>query len=133
MTDSAFVRDPAAFNAMAYSLTNDRRHASGPDLFRVTAASHPILFEVFEAISHDGGGSAGHDSYSVPAGLEERAARAEAFLSRLTSDERDTVAIGDQDEAAGILAERRESEAEGADVDAFLNAFFEDWHEEGAE
>lgn len=126
--DSGFIRDPAAFNAREYSIKNDRRHTTAPGFFAVTAASHPVLFEVFETISHDGGGSAGHDSYSVPASLEANAARAEVFLGRLTAEERQIVAAGDQDEAAKIMTARNTSEGDRQEVDALLNAFFEDWH-----
>lgn len=125
--DGEFIRDPAAFNAKAHSIATRRVHTTEPGHFAVTAATHPALFEVFETISHDGGGSAGHDSYSVPAGMEECAARADAFLARLSPEQRQDAAIGEESEAEEAMAAHAQSVEEWSEVSNFLNLFFDDW------
>ena len=130
-SEGGFTRDPAAFNAKAHSLANDRRHAQGEGIFPVTAESHPTLFEVFEAISHDNGGSAGHDSYSVPIARKVQAERCDRLLASFTPEDRQTIAIGDQGEAGAILDAKCRHAEERDMVDDLLGAFFEDWSEDG--
>lgn len=130
MSEARYVRDPAAFDTKAYAEATERRHAEGADLFALTAATHPVLHAVFEAIALDNSGEAGHASYSVPLRFRDAAARAEIVLAALTADERETIASGDQDEAAEILKSRVDRPDDRAIVDALLNAFFEDWHED---
>lgn len=127
-----YVRDPAAFDAKAYAEAYERRHADGPDVFPITAATHPALHAVFEMIALDNAGQAGHERYSLPLKFRDTVAQAEIVLARLSPEERETVAMGDQNEAAEVLAVRTESAEEKRAIDALLNAFFDDWHEDEA-
>lgn len=93
------------------------------DVVLVSAATHPTLFEAFETISHDSGGSAGWPHYRIPARYEASLAAFERALSTLTSTELETFCIGETREAAqlSVLQGLRE-------VDVFLNDFFDsDW------
>lgn len=131
-TPPGYVRDPAAFDARAYAEAYERRHADGPDVLPITAATHPALHAVFELIARDNAGQAGHERYSVPLKFKDTVAQAEVVLARLSPEERETVAMGDQDEAAEVLAVRTQSADEKQAIDALLNAFFDDWHEDNA-
>ena len=125
---NGYVRHPDAFNPTAYAQANDRAHTSAPGHFQITATTHPALFEVFEAISADNSGGAGHATYSVPDVLAARAKLAEAFLSLMSPEERQAAATGEESEAEEAMAAHAESVEEWSDVSAFLNLFFEDWH-----
>lgn len=131
-TTGGYVRDPAAFDARAYAQATERRHADGPKLFQVTAETHPVLHAVFEMISVDNAGQAGHERYSVPLKFRDAVAQAEVVLARLSPEERETVAMGDQDEAAEVLTARTQNAEEKRAIDTLLNAFFDDWHEDQA-
>ena len=127
-----YVRDPAAFDAKAYAEAYERRHAHGPDVLPITEATHPALHAMFEMIALDNAGQAGHERYSVPLKFKDTIAQVEIVLARLSPEERETVAMGDQDEASEILSARAESAEDKRAVDALLNAFFDDWHENEA-
>lgn len=92
---------------------------------RVTAVSHPSLFEAFETISHDSGGKAGWHSYFVPHAWRPKVAAADAALSTLSPDEMQTFCIGEQTESGAIAARSPELKA----AHDLLNAFFDnpDW------
>jgi len=91
---------------------------------RITADTHPRLFEAMDAITHDGGGGC-HRHYNVPAGWAEALPRMEAVLGRLTPEQRETVAIGECSEQEAVVRE-----FDGLAVaHRFLNAFFEDFIE----
>lgn len=122
-----FIKDPAAFNAKAHAEATRRVHTNEPGHFKVTRETFPTLHAVFEDISHDSGGSAGHESYSVPDSRRVHAERCEAVLSKLSEADRRTLAYGDQDEAQEILKLNCRDAEESDMVDDFLNGFFEDW------
>lgn len=89
----------------------------------MTAASHPLLFDAFEAISHDCGYGAGHASYSVPPERVGQLADAERALGDLSPAEREEMTIGDSTEfMAGRLAD-----PSLLGLDQLLHAFWEDW------
>lgn len=56
------------------------------DWLIVTANTYRNLFMAFETISHDSGGGAGHDNYSVHPAWRDQLPLAEAALSTLTGD-----------------------------------------------
>ena len=111
----------------------------------VNAQNYPLMHQAFELISHDSGGSAGHDRYYVPwifdcqeiesillsvkkllpgegfsdpdeHGLEQVKTFEDFVLGESTSKER-------------WLAEQAEEGHSFVQVDKFLNAFFEDFCE----
>lgn len=69
---------------------------------RVTASSHPAIFECLGAVSHDMGASTGHASYLIADGWVGRLALAEDDLSSLSREDREILAIGDAGEARVI-------------------------------
>lgn len=87
----------------------------------ITSATHPQLFEAMDAITHDGGGGC-HEHYNVPPGWMGALPRMEVLLGRLTPEQRETIAIGEQDDLV------REFDGLGV-AHRFLNAFFEDFIE----
>lgn len=103
----------------------DRRLGKTPDGWhKITAATHPLLFEAMDAITHDGGGGC-HEHYNVPAGWVEALQRMEAVLGRLSEDERQVIAIGEESEQEELVAE-----FDGLGVaHRLLAAFFEDFVE----
>jgi hypothetical protein len=91
---------------------------------KITGATHPMLFEAMDAITHDSGGGC-HHHYNVPAGWVEALPRMEALLGRLSEDQRQTIAIGECSEQDALIIE-----FDGLGVASrFLNAFFEDFVE----
>lgn len=90
---------------------------------RITASSHPAIFECLETISHDMGASAGHASYVVADGWVGKLAIAEDALSGLSKGERETLAIGEIEDAREIYRG-----SPGLQVSyGLLCAFFNDW------
>lgn len=91
---------------------------------KIAPATHPMLFEAMDAITHDGGGGC-HDHYNVPDGWAEALPRMEALLGRLSEDQRQVIAIGECSEQDALVGE-----FDGLDVvHRFLNSFFEDFIE----
>jgi hypothetical protein len=89
---------------------------------RITASTHPLLFEAMDAITHDGGGGC-HEHYNVPPGWAEALARMEVTLGRLSAEQQQTLAIGDCAEQGDLV---QEFDGLGV-VHRFLDAFFEDF------
>lgn len=106
----------------------NRRTSMGQcdEWFIVTATNYPRIHEVFCDVSHDAGFGAGHDNYSVPTEWVTRLILIESALRALTRDERQTLAIGEETEAAEIAA-RSEGLTEAS---KFLHAFWDDWNED---
>ena len=102
-----------------------RRHKPFAGDTKVTAESHPALFEAFETISHDGGFSAGHACYYVPAwsapiSLQE----VEALLAKVSEDDKlDHLVLGEHSDIQAFV----KANPEYAPVDALFHAFFEDF------
>jgi hypothetical protein len=90
---------------------------------QVTRASHPLLHGALSAITHDGGGGADHDHYNIPPGWVGHLSAMEAALSTLTSDQRETLAIGEQTECVALVA----ATPGLTFVHSFLDAFFDDF------
>lgn len=91
---------------------------------QIFEATHPLLFEAMDAITHDGGGGC-HEHYNVPPGWVEALPRMETLLSRLSPEQRETIAIGECSEQDDLVRE-----FDGLDIaHRFLNAFFEDFIE----
>ncbi|WOI54276.1 hypothetical protein [Parvularcula sp. LCG005] len=67
----------------------------------ITARNYPAIFDVMETIMHDGGGRAGHKAYRLGLSIPE-AINAEQDLQKLTDDERQAFAIGEETEMAEI-------------------------------
>jgi hypothetical protein len=101
------------------------------DFVLVTEQSHPNLFKAFETISHDSGGGAGHDNYSVHPAWAPYLTEAETALAGLSGgrdgDDLDgdfsTFCIGDVVDMSRIAARSRELTR----TLVLLNSFFEDW------
>lgn len=94
-----------------------------PEWTIVTKDSHPKLYEAFEAISHDRGAGAGHETYSVPKEWADKIPVTEAALTTLSTEELESFCIGEQGEADTIA---KRSLSLGI-AHAMLNSFFEDW------
>lgn len=94
-----------------------------PEWTIVTKDSHLKLYEAFEAISHDRGAGAGHETYSVPKEWADKINAASAALATLSPEEFETFCIGEQREADKIAKRNGDLFA----AHALLNSFFEDW------
>lgn len=112
---------------------------------QVTAENYPLVHRAFEMISHDSGGSAGHESYYVPWIFDCQ--EVESILSSIARllpgegfsdlDEHgleqvktfDDFVLGETTSKERWLAEQAEEGARFQCVDKFLNAFFEDFCE----
>lgn len=92
---------------------------------RVTALNYPTVHEVFEDISHDGGGRAGHEWYEVPQDYVAFLPTAEFTMERLTADERETFAIGAEHEQQELLDRHPELVAAGVLLEAFFDSGWE--------
>lgn len=90
----------------------------------LTEASHPLLFEAMDTITHDSGGGC-HEHYNVPPGWVEALPRMEILLGRLSEEQQQTIAIGECSEQDALV---REFDGLGT-AHRFLNAFFEDFIE----
>lgn len=95
---------------------------------KITAKSHPFLFEAFQAIDYDSGKALTRTAviteYEVPERGYEMVLPAERALAALTADERETVAIGDQDEADNLYDVLGEN---GRRLQEILAEHFTDW------
>ena len=102
-----------------------RRHRQRPGDAVVTAESHPALFEAFETISHDGGYSAGHRRYFVPAwAAKTDLAEVDRLLSLMSEDGKlDHLVLGEHSDIQAFI----KANPEYAPVDALFHAFFEDF------
>lgn len=110
--------------AFAESLGNRSLGVTPQGWHSITGASHPLLFEAMDAITHDGGGGC-HGHYNVPPGWVDALARIEVVLGRLSGEQCQIIAIGECTEQEALV-----SEFEGASlVHHFLGAFFEDFIE----
>ena len=89
----------------------------------ITSTSHPHLYEAFETISHDGGGGAGHASYSVPRVWTPYLDTVDKALSALTEEELSTFCTGEETDMGEIA--RRSHDLRLSSI--LLNSFFEDW------
>lgn len=96
---------------------------------RVTAQSHPLLFECFEDVAHDSGRRAGHKAYDVPEQYDGWVDDAERGLATLTKEERNDLAIGEHD----TMEELRRRSPDLDKVHQLMEAFFEDaeWEKTG--
>lgn len=74
---------------------------------KITAKSHPFLFEAFQIIDHDSGRlgrlNGKITEYDVPERCEAMVAPSERLLAVMTRGERETVAIGEREEAKAIF------------------------------
>jgi hypothetical protein len=77
-------------------------------IMKITKKSHPFLFEAFVAIDHNGGRSfrqrAATTEYEVPERCAKLVVPAERALAAMTKEERETVAIGDQELSDAIIS-----------------------------
>lgn len=90
----------------------------------ITSATHPLLFEAMDTITHDGGGGC-HKHYNLPPDWVGALDRMEKLLGRLSQEQREVIAIGECSEQEQLV-----HEFEGLEVThLFLNAFFEDFIE----
>lgn len=95
----------------------------------VTVNTYRNLFMAFETISHDSGGGAGHDNYSVHPAWRDQLAVAEAALSTLTgerepaTDEFEAFCIGEEGEHDDIAARSTTLLM----TSKLLTSFFNDW------
>lgn len=98
---------------------------------KVTKASHPFLFEAFQAIDHDSGRTIGAGreitEYDVPTRCEAMVLPSERLLAAMTAQERETVAIGDYDEAQATL--KLLDSPDGDTLDRLLAEHFCDYHQ----
>lgn len=115
---------PAFRTALEAAEQDLRRHRQEPRDFAVERDGQwPVLFDAFEAISHDGGSGAGHAVYFVPEAWTSHLDEIETALHRLTPEDRENFVLGEASDNEAIAAR-------GADLTrahALLNAFFEDW------
>jgi hypothetical protein len=88
----------------------------------VTKASHPVLFQAFEVISHDRGSGAGHTNYSVPPKWAIEVDGVEAALSSLDKEALETLCIVGRSKASDVDRDGRLKQA-----NALLNDFYDDW------
>lgn len=117
-------RQPTALGSAETTL---RRHRQEPRDFAVEADGQwPTLHDAFEAISHDGGSSAGHAVYFVPEAWTEHLDQIEAALHGLTEADREEFCLGEFSDVAAIAARS----ADLVKANRLLNAFFEDWPDE---
>lgn len=93
--------------------------------FTVLATTYPLLHAAFEAISHDCGAGAGHETYWVPDEWSPHVPDAEAALATLSAEERQTFAIGEHSEVEA-LANRSTALTM---AHRMLNAFFGDFEQ----
>lgn len=97
-------------------------HNPKPGWHLVTAASHPCLFDVFEAISHDAGFGAGHTNYSVPdVYTPGQIDQIETDLRGMGKELAMEFAIGGEDDRLDTAY---------PEVNKFLNHFFNDWEDD---
>lgn len=96
----------------------------------ITAETHPHTFKAFQLIDYDNGSinritcpRGAPKSYDVPAPHDLQLKVVEGFLGSLTADAMDDVCCGCQDDVAELYKDDSFYEV----VDAFLNAYFEDW------
>ncbi len=94
---------------------------AGPHI-RVTAQSHPLVFEALETISADSGYECGREVYALPADWAERIAQSETALAILIdSTDRDDFVCGEESDTRAILDRHPELTV----AHDLLNAFFD--------
>lgn len=123
------MTSPLFPTAHEISQQTSRCHNARPGDVAVTAATFPRLHDAFETISHDSGGSAGHDSYFVPAAWAAWLPSIEKTLAGMDPTERDEGFVMGEGSEVEALVHRR---PELAPAHRLLNAFFDDFHGEDA-
>jgi hypothetical protein len=76
----------------------------GPPWFDVTVANYTFLYSCLQAISHDAGYGANHETFSISARWEEKLTLIEAALAGLSDQDRLEFCIGDGDKIDEIAA-----------------------------
>lgn len=91
----------------------------------ITKESHPLICNAFETISHDSGKHVGISAiptkYEVPDEFDVD--KMEKVLAKLTPDERETLAIGEQVEMMGLWRTKPELE----EIHFMFSAYSTDW------
>lgn len=90
----------------------------------VTKATYPTIFEMFETISHDGGGQAGWLVYLVPQEWGDRLKAIEESLLPLCADDLQTFSIGEMDDSFALCDTHGLDDAVAL-IEAFLFFNFE--------
>jgi hypothetical protein len=90
---------------------------------RITKDNYPFVFEVLEAVSHDSGSGAGRSSYGVPPRWVDGLPLMNIALEALSTEERETFAIGEVTESEAIALRSPWL----GDAHAMLNDFFDGW------
>ena len=120
---------PRFLTAHEHAEQTCRTHAPQDGDVEVTASTFPTLHDAFEAISHDSGASAGHDSYFVPAVWAYWLPSIEKTMAAMDPAERDDgFVLGESSEVEALVRRRPEL----APAHRLLNAFFDDFHGEDA-
>lgn len=94
------------------------------DLIYINKKNYPVFHKVLDMISHDAGAQAGHDTYEIYDVIGDHVVspmRVELILSRLTPNERETLAIGSEHAASAIKEKMGE---DGKYVSDILDVFF---------
>lgn len=106
----------------AESLRNRSLGAKPDGWHSITSATYPLLFEAIDTITHDSGGGC-HKHYNIPPGWVEALDRMEMVIGRLSTEQREVIAIGEGSEQEHLV-----EECEGLQtVHYFLCAFFDDF------
>lgn len=90
----------------------------------VTEATHPALHHAFEAISHDNGYGAGHETYAVPPEWVAALPSAEVALDSLSKEDRDQLTIG---EGLSETSPAARADPEVHALSRLLHDFWQDW------
>jgi hypothetical protein len=91
--------------------------------YRITSTSTcPLLFEMLEDISHDAGARAGHQWHNISGEWEPWLPRLEAELATMSSEDRNTLAIGEEGEREKLVG----SSVTRTVICALLHDFWED-------